>query len=484
MRILKPGRRILSLLMTGLWLTLGGEVGAGETIRVGGATVSITPDRPVALAGQFRLRVATKVESPVTATVLALESVDGDKPLDQAVMISCDLVSIDLKVYDQLRAKLTERIPEFDVRKLVISATHTHTAPVVKDGSYEIPEGVMTPSEYRTFLVDRLTEATVQAWKSRAPGKVGWGLGHAVVAQNRRAVYADGKSVMYGATNKDAFRGIEGSEDHGVEVLFFWTAEGKLLATAVNIACPSQEVESRSAVNADFWHEVREDLRRKHGKDLLVLSWTGTGGDQSPHLMYRKEAEERMRNLRGLTRLQELSRRIVAAWEEAYAGALKEQKSEVPLVHKVEEIELPPRIVSEAEAESARENIKTLSKNPANNRKVRWHQAVIDRFERQKDGTPPPFKMELHVLRLGDVAIATNVFELFTEYGIQMKSRSPAIQTFLIQLAGPGTYLPTHEAVEGGGYSAIPESNAVGPEGGQVLVEKTVSLIEAMWPKK
>ena len=89
--------------------------------------------------------------------------------------------------------------------------------------------------------------------------------------------------------------------------------------------------------------------------------------------------------------------------------------------------------------------------------------------------------MELHVLRLGDVAIATNSFELFTDYGIQMKARSPALQTFVIQLAGRGSYLPTVRAAQGGGYSAVPESNQVGPEGGQVLVDRTVAAIEKLW---
>src|SRR5690606_39827852 len=92
-----------------------------------------------------------------------------------------------------------------------------------------------------------------------------------------------------------------------------------------------------------------------------------------------------------------------------------------------------------------------------------------------------PYEMELHVLRVGDVAIATNPFELFTEYGTRIKSRSRAIQTFIIQLAGPGTYLPTAEAVRGGGYSAIVQSSAVGPEGGQVLVDRTVELIDSIW---
>ena len=95
-----------------------------------------------------------------------------------------------------------------------------------------------------------------------------------------------------------------------------------------------------------------------------------------------------------------------------------------------------------------------------------------------------PYQMEMHVLRLGDVAIATNPFELFTDYGLRMKTRSPALQTFVVQLAGPGTYLATEKAVRGGGYSAIIESNEVGPEGGQFLVDETASVIQSLFKKE
>jgi hypothetical protein len=451
---------------------------------VGGSTVSITPDLPVSLAGQMHTRIAREVETPVTATALALESRDGNRVLDRAILVSCDLVAIDDAVFDQVRRRVHERLPSLDVHKLVLSATHTHTAPVTKDGDYELPkEGVMPPAKYAEFLSDRVAEAAVKAWESRKPGRAGWGLGHAVVAQNRRSVYADSRAQMYGPTDRPDFRAIEGPEDQGVEVLFFWDRDGKLVATAVNVACPSQEVEGGSAVNADFWHEVRETLRARHGKDLLVLGWTGAAGDQSPHLMYRKRAEERMRALRGLTRLKELSARIVGAWEEAFEGARKEQHADAALFHKVAKIDLPVRVVTAVEAAEARSKVETLSREPRNRRLVVWHQEVVDRYERQKAGSAQPFTMELHVIRLGDVAIATNVFELFTDFGIQIKARSRALQTFVIQLAGPGSYLPTARAVRGGGYSAIVESNLVGPEGGQILTERTVELINSLWPE-
>src|SRR5262245_19167418 len=239
-------RQLLCTILTVAALVIASalvECRAAE-LHVGGATVSITPDRPVALAGQMRTRIARNVESPVTATALALESRDGDKILDQAIMVSCDLVAIDASILERVRRKVKDRIPGFDPGKILLSATHTHTAPVMKDGDYEIPkDGVVQPAEYAEFLSERVAEAAVKAWESRKPGSAGWGLGHAVVAQNRRSVYTDGRAQMYGPTDRPDFRGIEGSEDQGVEVLFFWNREGKLRATTINVACPAQEVE-------------------------------------------------------------------------------------------------------------------------------------------------------------------------------------------------------------------------------------------------
>ena len=483
--LLFAARKHFLILVAAVMAGGGPAVCRAAELWVGAASISITPDQPVPLSGQMHARIARKVESPVMAAALALESRDGHKSLDQAILVACDLVAIREGVFEKVRTRLKDRLPDFDPQKIVLSATHTHTAPEMLEGRFELPkEGIIQPEQYVEFLVDRVAQAAEEAWMGRRKGRAGWGLGHAVVAQNRRAVYADGRAQMYGKTSPADFRGIEGYEDHGVEVLFFWDESERLIATAVNVACPAQEVEGRSAVNADFWHQVREALAAKHGAGLVVLGWTGAAGDQSPHLMFRHAAEERMRKLRGLERLDELARRIVAAWEEAYEGARQEIRADVPLVHHVESLELPRREVTAAESAHAAEQAAALAKDPATRRRMLWHQAVVERYEQQKSGTAPPYVMELHVLRVGDVAIATNPFELFTEYGIQMKSRSRALQTFVIQLAGPGSYLPTAEAVRGGGYSAIVESSLIGPRGGQVLVDRTVEKINDLWPER
>jgi hypothetical protein len=89
--------------------------------------------------------------------------------------------------------------------------------------------------------------------------------------------------------------------------------------------------------------------------------------------------------------------------------------------------------------------------------------------------------VEVHILRIGDVVIATNPFEYYLDYGMRIKARSPAIQTFLVQLTGSGTYVPTTRSIRGGAYGAVPASTLIGHEGGQELVERTVQLINDMF---
>ncbi|MHC4329166.1 MAG: hypothetical protein ACYSWW_13720, partial [Planctomycetota bacterium] len=339
------------------------------------------------------------------------------------------------------------------------------------------------------FLAERVADAIAKAWNKRSPGSVTWGLSHAVVAYNRRAVYADGSARMYGKTDIAEFRNLEGYEDHDVNTLFFWNGASELIGAVVNVSCPSQEVESRSAVNADFWHPVRKALRERYGEQLCILGWTGASGDQSPHLMYRKAADERMRKLRGLDRLEEISRRIVKAVDDAYETVKNDRHADVPLIHKTETIRLPMRLVTEAEYAEAKAAVKKaaaqIERNPkaavGEHRRMKWYETTVKRFERQKTKAKPTYDMELHVVRIGDIAVCTNSFELFTDYGIRMKARSKAVQTFVVQLAGPGTYLPTEKAVQGGHYSAVVHSSLVGPEGGDVLVDRTVHIINSLW---
>ncbi|MFM7076205.1 MAG: hypothetical protein ACKO3G_09080, partial [Planctomycetaceae bacterium] len=155
---------------------------AAAALRAGAATVDITPARPAALWGQMHTRVSTGVASPITATVLVLDSDAGGV----TTLVACDLVAIPEDALAAIRKRVAETVPDVPVDRIVTSATHTHTAPVLLEGVYEIPPGVTGPGEYVEFLATRVAEGIREAWASRGPCTVGWGMGHAVVAHNRR----------------------------------------------------------------------------------------------------------------------------------------------------------------------------------------------------------------------------------------------------------------------------------------------------------
>ena len=424
-----------------------------QPLDVGWATTDITPPKPVALIGQLHKRLSTGVRDPLTATVLALETRADRGHKEQAVMVSCDVLFIQRATQQRLREMVQAQLPDLDARKLFLHATHTHTGPGFIDstfkGLYDVSHdaGAMPASAYAEFFLDRVSQAVVQAWQNRQAGGLSWALSQAVVGFNRRAHFAGGTTVMYGNTGATNFANVEGHEDHAVDLLFLWGPEARLAGIVINLACTSQETENLNEISADFWHDVREELHRRHGTNLFVLPQCAPAGDQSPHPIYRKQAEQIMDLRRGLSRRKEIARRIANAVDDVLPVARADIKGRLVFRHIVASVDLPER---EPGAEPFYE-------------------------------TDPVRPMELHVLRIGDVALATSPFELYHDYATRIEARSHAVLTMLVQLACANSgYLPTAKAVQGGGYSA--DKFTVGPEGGQVLVEETVKRINELWP--
>ena len=81
----------------------------------------------------------SQAESPLTATALAIESRDGEKVLDQAIMVSCDVISIPVDVLELVRQEVRNRLPDLDTRKIFLGGTHTHTAPALRLGLFVLP---------------------------------------------------------------------------------------------------------------------------------------------------------------------------------------------------------------------------------------------------------------------------------------------------------------------------------------------------------
>ena len=485
--------RLSALVATvAVFVALGANVDASQ-LKVGTAVGDLTPSKSVPLWGQFEYRPSQGADTPITCNAIAVAAYDEDKLVDSAILVSVDVVHVPSRFARLVREKVVAEDASINPEKIVMFAIHSHTAPTLEPQAELPTDGSVEPYEDTIQdLSGRLAKTIVKAWQNQVPADFSWGIDPIVLGESRRAVYFDGTAKMYGETNTPNFSHYENPIDPDMSSLYFWNKEGDLIGLFINVACTAQIVEHLSTLNADFWAPTRAKLQERFGKQLVVVGTNGAAGDNSPHPMYRREALARMRALRGQTELEAAAWKIDKAIADTYAAVVKDKQSDVKLSHVFETLPLEMREVTDEEYEQAKiESQKVVDALNANPNKSQaevafmgtgWHGNVVKRYEDQHKngiGTYPSF---VHVIRLGDVAIATNQFELFTAYGMRIKARSPAVATVVVELAdGDGCYLPTAEAIAGGGYSAVIQSDFVSPAGGQQLVEETLRILNDLW---
>ena len=498
-----------------------------SVLKFGWSEKSITPDKKISLAGQFAERISQYVEKPLTVTAMAVDS--GE---DHVVLVSCDLGSTGYSLVKAVRENIAGKIPGLDPMKVVLSAIHTHTGPVYPS-TRRLPEAAGTGSKYMLqdilpagkkyvekenisanpeiatkqevmeLLVKQISAAVAEAWENRKPGSFTNAFGRAVVGMCRRATYSDGSAQMWGDTNTAMFVGLEGGNDSGIELLYVFDENKKLTGIVANLACPAQCVQHRLFVSPDFWGEVKMLLRKHFGEDIFLLAQCSAAGDQCPVDLVRwvepesdlndpnckrnnppkRKADPSMFDLAGMRKTgKRIAREIIDVYEEG----LDEAQVDVEFKHIVEDMMLPLRRTTMTEVAAAKRAIKEylddkegdVDYNDAAN--LQRHLGVLRRAAVQE--TVEVLPTEVHVLRMGTIAIATNPFELFLDYGNQIKARSLAEQTFLVQLCcGAEGYLPTKKAEEGGHYSAFIASGQVGHIGGEQLVRQTLQEINDMF---
>lgn len=492
-------------------------------IKIGWSEVSLVPEgRKISLVGQFYERISDVVETPISVTAMALECGEG-----AAVFCSCDLVSTAHSLLEDVRAYILEKSPAFPADKLMISAIHTHTsmgyarrsdsvggsslrvlAELMPNAKYEElvsyrGDDLLDGEEARAFLVERIATAAITAWESRAEGLYATGFGRATVGMCRRVCYDDGSAKMWGDTDSANFTELEGGNDSGIELMFTYAADKTLTGVVANVACPAQVLEHRSFISSDYMGKLKGLLRDKYGKHVHLLGIVSPAGDQCPRDLVRwvepespiddpnieridpkyRRQDPSMFDVSGCARI---ARRIVTEIEYALAD-VTEYIADTTLEHKNMIVDLPLRRVTPAEHAAAKKVIEDFAKeigngtiNFADNARMHVHAGTVARFEVQKTVETVP--VEIHVLRLGDLAFATNPFELFLNYGNQIRARSKAAQTFLVQLCcGSQGYLPTKKAEQGSHYSAYVSSGSVGHIGGELLVRKTLAEINSMF---
>lgn len=388
---------------------------------------------------------------------------------------------------------------------------------------------IMDGLEYQKFLVRKLADIVCEAYGNRRNGAIAYGYGFAVVGHSRRCLYHDdvskrpgavnnsthgvnGHGMMYGNTADDKFSGYESASDPFVNLLFTFDEKKKLTGVIVNVPCPSQNSESLNCLSASFWHETREAIRKKFG-NIFILAQAAAGGDLSPRQLHYLKAEERRYQLKYGRKerfLEEFRRcdiaeRIAASVKEVYSWAKKDLIYSAPIHHEVLDLQLSRRMISEYDYKLSCDRLKELSKRSykeetegvdrlrtlAENSILLSERnrckGIISRWEEQKSTTK--YATQAHILSIGDIAFATNQFELYIDFQHRIQGRSPFTQTFIVQLAGVsglngGSYLATKRGYLNRGYSASRYCNQVSWKGGDELVEKTVKALKKLWKKE
>lgn len=470
-------------------------------IKIGWAQGDITPEQPVLLRGLFHARVSEGVMDPLTVTAWALESAG-----EHVVLVSCDLVSISDVLRDAVRSNISERVTDLHPLKVIISATHTHTAPEVYEG-FGMELGTMRIEDYIQYAAERIAETIESAWNLRTLGSLAYGMSYAVVGSNRRWVNDQGQAYMRGQLRSDVidtFRHIEGYEDHSLNLVATYNEHRKLTGLIINVSSTAQLSENLFVISADWWHEARKVLREIYGEELFILPQCSAAGEITP-FYYEAEANNRMFQLKGRTAREEYAQRIAHAVQDIVPFIVQTAESSLLLQHHATTLQVPANKLTREHAESAERDaerwqieyekeLKKIEENPDLRNKSRWYTSVtnayrrmnwnrrvVTRYEQQKENEQTVLPAEVHVLRLGDIVFATVPYELYLDFGIQMKIRSRAVQTFVVELTGAGTYLPSARSVTGGGYGSVPASNPVGPDGGQYIVEYIVDTIKQMF---
>jgi len=474
-------------------------------LLVGWGEADITPDgRVVELAGQYYQRVATGIHSRLKLTVLLLES--GGR---LSAMIAVDHTGMKSEIIQELKQVAVRTVPGLSPECIVINAIHTHNAPgLALSRHWWTPEPkAITGAEYLQMVSAGMVEALRTALTDRRPSGIVTGFDSARLGHCRRVVYTDGTAEMYGDTGRDDFAGMEGGEDSGVDLLFIVDESRRPTGVIVNVACPAQVMEAAYKISSDYMGALREKLKQKFGSDFKTLPQISAAGCQSPRDLSRNyRCEPDFWHEDGVevlaSRLQDA---VMRGWSDRGDFDFSPEFS-----HVSRQLQLPVRRVSygqylsascemnrlealQSSADAYRNFCAEVKKNeaiagrpgPYDDKKLHFVQlrnceAVIKRYEEQD--ASPALPVDLHVIRLGNSVFASNPFELFLEFGQRIKARSHAGQTFLIQIAnGYDGYLPSARAEQLGGYGGLVINGVVGSDGGSMLVDETVKIINEMF---
>jgi neutral ceramidase len=425
------------------------------SLSVGVARACITPPLGTSLSGYFSDRKAVDVHDDLHARALVIS--DGD---DTIALVTCDLICCPRDVLDRAKqlAHLRTGIP---AGKTTISCTHTHTGPTTADLL-----GAVREEAYDEWLAPRIADVLQMAYRRLQPAVACWGVGSEPdEVHNRRWHMRDGSVAMNPPVGSPDLVRPAGPTDPEV---------GKPIAAVVNYALHYVGGGSGLEVSADYFPLVEAELNRMADAQFPVLMINGFCGDIN-NINFRtpnppRPSRDAWAQTRHVARV--LAAEAVRVWEQS----LRHTEAKVGAAS--EEVPVRRRASTQEELDRAAE----LTSVPPEESELTFVQWWMAREKLLVAKLPKVLPTLVSAGRVGEVAWAALPGEVFCDFGLAVKARSPFAQTMPVELANDYVgYICTPEAIEEGGYETwLARSSLPTGEGGWKLANAALGLLERL----
>lgn len=410
--------------------------------RAGAAVVDVTPDKlPVFVNGGMTSRSLEKVKTRVHARAIAMS--DGAEELVIVVVDSCMMGRVLLDDVKGLAA-LRTGIPE---DRILISATHTHSAPASMGCL-----GTDADPDYVPFLRDKLAEVIAAAQAAQQPARIGFATAQApeftalrqwIRRPDRIAEDPFGnltvRANMHAGANWDDAVGEAGPEDPELSLISLQTHDGRPLAVLGNF---SMHYFSDQDISADYFGLFSEGLKQRIAPDteFVGIMSHGCSGDIWRRDYTRPESWDPSLTIDSYTQgLLDIATKALEGiqYRDDVSIAMAEQR--MTLKYRVPDkqlLEWSQRIVSEMGDRLPKTTTEVYARE-----QIMLHEAQET-------------EIVVQALRIGDIGIATTPNETYAITGLKIKAASPLAHNMVIELANGGDgYIPPPEQHPFGGYN-------------------------------
>ena len=456
--------RIVSIAWFTLVMVLPNLARAGE-FKAGAAAVVITPPVGLPRGGAYSLVRSVGVIEPLHAKAIVIEQ-GGEK----AAFVALDVAYTPRTLVEAARKLITEQTGIAGER-VMISATHTHSGPVLTRGNMmDAITGANTPQvvDYMSKLITLIAKAVADANAKLAPANSSVAMGHEEhLSFNRRFVMKDGTFSWLGPRLSKNIARPAGpiDPDVGVWKLTSVGKPAKPLATYVNFAMHPTVI-GGNKWSPDYPGYLGRRLAEYFGPEMLTFFANGCCGNVNQVNVNWAAAQN------GPAAAERVGTMLGAAVFRALPE-LELQQTFAPRVRS-KLITLQRRTFTDEEIAEARGMAPHITDSkhsiPARAKAV----CILDTIEKQDT----PLEVEVQVIAISDsLAIVALPGEMFVELGLALKQASPFKHTFIAELAnGSIGYIPNRSAYPEGLYEVV---SARGAEGsGELLVEEAVKMLK------